>query len=243
MKYIFAALLIVSLIFIYLNRVYTGIYSKIGQPSIKSPYTQNTHILGDTSAKTQLKYIALGDSLTAGIGSHDYQSTFPFLLARKFEKNFSPVKLIILAESGAKTEDVLNSQLPKIFPGNPDYITLLVGINDIHNFTSLEKFNQDYSQIITQLITKTRAQIIVINIPLLGSGKLFNPPFKFWFDYKTKQYNKIISRIIKDKPVKYIDLYTKTKQQFWLNSVLYSSDQFHPSEQGYKLWADLINAN
>ena len=43
--------------------------------------------------------------------------------------------------------------------------------------------------------------------------------------------------------LKYIDLYTQTEELFKKNGSHYAADFFHPSTQGYKIWADLIYAD
>jgi lysophospholipase L1-like esterase len=89
------------------------------------------------------------------------------------------------------------------------------------------------------LLAKTKAQIIVINLPYLGSKDIVYPPFNFLLNFRTKQFNDIISSLAHGDRVKLIDLYNGN-QKFLQNSKFYSSDQFHPSNEGYMLWSQLI---
>jgi lysophospholipase L1-like esterase len=90
------------------------------------------------------------------------------------------------------------------------------------------------------LSTKTRAEITIINIPYIGSDQILLPPWNTILDWRMRRFNQIIAKTAKTENVKLIDLYTPTKEKFVKNSDLYSEDQFHPSDKGYRLWADII---
>lgn len=242
-KYFVFILLIIFLIFLYLNRSYAKFYDTIKEKSLVTPFTQHTLTIKNGDQQQTIKYIALGDSLSEGLGADSYQDSFPYLFAQKLsEKKQTQVNFINLAKIGATTQDLINTQLPKITNENPDYITLLIGTNDIHALTAPDIFQKNYSVILDNL-TKTKAKIIVINIPYLGSNKILLPPYSELIGYRTQQFNKIIVQLVKETGVQYVDLYSQTKQAFESNIMLYSSDGFHPSSQGYRLWANIINAD
>lgn len=242
----FSSLLILVIIFLivgYLYFAYARIYNYIGEKKLSNPITPKTYLLGNTKSKVIIKYVALGDSLTAGVGSSNDNNTFPFIIAQKLVRNNNEVLLINLGEPGATTVEVISRQLSQAIKENPDYITLLIGINDMHNFQSLSRFQINFQFIVSELKERTHAKITVINIPYLGSDMLIYPPYNFIFELRTKQFNEIINKISLEKNVKYVDLYSQTNQLFKKNNRLYSSDQFHPSSEGYKLWGELINAD
>ena len=227
----------------YLNRSYAYIYNHIAKMHLTSPYQQQTYSLKSQQPNVKtIKYVALGDSLTAGVGSLDYQKTFPYLLAQNLAQK-NNVDLINLAVPGAKTQDLIDSQINQAIKLQPDYITLLIGINDIHGLISAKKFETNFSEIINQLAEKTKAKIIVINLPYLGGKNLIFPPYDYYFKQKTEQFNKIIKTQAENKSVCQIDLFSQTNDLFSKNIQLYSTDFFHPSAKGYQLWANIIYAN
>ena len=181
-------------------------------------------------------FISLGDSLTAGIGATEYKNTVPYLLAQKLSKDKS-VTLLNLAQSGADSSDVLSSQVPKVLAKSPDLITLMIGTNDVHNFVKVEDFESNLVNILTEL-KKTKARIIVINIPYLASKKTGLFPLDIPLEIKIKQFNNVIKTVTEKLSVELIDLYTPTRH---LN--FYSEDGFHPSDEGYRKWIDYINVN
>jgi lysophospholipase L1-like esterase len=116
----------------------------------------------------------------------------------------------------------------------------MFGTNDIHNPITPWEFKLQYAKMLDELNNKTLAEITVINIPYIGSDQILLPPWNTILDWRMQQFNKIIQEVAKKRNIKVIDLYTPTKEQFISNSDLYSEDQFHPSDKGYRLWADII---
>lgn len=260
MKKFFLVLFII--LAIYLNRAYAHFYDSIQSQHLQSPNFKKVTLIknelspqyknrsfeflsndNNQGLKKTFKYVALGDSLTAGVGVKNYQETLPYLISKNLEKNNSNISLINLAKSGATTRNVIESQLPAAIAENPDFITVFIGVNDIHGLISQEEFKNNYVKIISKLSSGTSARIVIINLPYLGSNKLAYFPYNYLLDLRTKQFNFIIESIAQRYSVRQVDLYNKSRNVFAENPMLYSEDQFHPSFEGYKLWAEQIDAN
>ncbi|MFA6995380.1 MAG: SGNH/GDSL hydrolase family protein [Patescibacteria group bacterium] len=193
--------------------------------------------------KEPIVYVALGDSLTAGVGLSNYNDSFPYLLARRFGKSDQAVTLKDRATPGTKTEDLLDKLLPLAIKDGPDIVTVLIGINDIHGIISADNFKNNYDRILSRLTKETSAKIYVINLPFIGADTLVLPPYNYLLDARTKEFNKIIKQLANKYSVSYIDLYTPTVALFKTSGAHYSVDLFHPSATGYKIWADIIYDN
>ncbi len=249
---LFIILLILTTSVVYLNRAYAYIYQEIHNANLKTPEKSQTYTISNNISKTNLVYIAMGDSLTAGAGTENYQQTYPYLIAKNLAQNNS-ITLKNLSELGYKSIDVKNFFLPQAVASNPNVATLLIGVNDIHNFVSKSEFQKNYEEIIKQLTTKTSAKIYLINIPYIGANTLILPPWNYYFDFKTNQFNKIIKNLATKYNLSYIDLYSPAKEEFnhptgdlpkgEKSNSYYSKDLFHPSATGYALWANIIYAN
>lgn len=239
-----AILIIILAIIVYFNRTYSYIYNHIDKMALKNPDRSHFHtVINNETASSSLVYVALGDSLTAGVGANSYDETYPHLLAHYFAGNDFSVNMKVRAVPGAKTGDLLNGLLPAAINDNPDIVTLLIGVNDIHGQISVEDFEVNYDKILSRLTQETRAKIYIINVPYIGADNLLLPPYNYLFDRRTKQYNEVVYRLAVKYNLKYIDLYTQTEELFKKNGSHYAADFFHPSTQGYKIWADLIYAD
>lgn len=229
-------------ILLYLNRAYGFYYDSFKNVHLPLQMKTSQEFQKSTDKQVPIKYVAIGDSFSAGVGANRIDDNFTQIFAEKLSKGNNLV-FTNLAVPGSKTADVLKNQVANAISLQPDFITLLVGINDVHDFVSEKDFTKNYSQILSKLKQNTKAKIIVLNIPLLGSSKILLFPYNFLLDIDTKRYNKLISDSASAEGVQIVDLYSKTKEAFKNDSSLYSSDQFHPSSKGYQLWSTLLNEN
>jgi len=237
-------ILMVFAVLTYFNRSYAHIYNHINKSALTTPdRTLSYLVVNNQTASSSLTYVALGDSLTSGVGVDNYNESYPYLLTQYFSGNDKQVTLKDRAVQGAKTKDVLAGLLPGAIRDNPDIVTVLIGVNDIHGGISRVDFQKNYDSILQQLTAGTKADIYVISIPFIGADNLILPPYNYTFDLKTKRFNNIIKELAIKYQVKYIDLYTQTEELFKTNGSHYAVDFFHPSAQGYKIWADLIYAD
>jgi lysophospholipase L1-like esterase len=199
--------------------------------------------LENPQCEGSVKYVALGDSLSAGVGALDIKETFVYLYAQNLLRTYEKVNILNLAWPGDSTSEVIQNQLPAAIKEDPDYVTLMIGTNDVHNKRIISDFREKYKFILNELLTKTDAKIVVINIAYLGSSKLVLPPFSWLLNFRTKQFNDIIAGLANSDRIRLVDLYSAT---YWIseqNPKYYSSDLFHPSESGYEIWGQVINAH
>ena len=210
---------------------------------MQSPYSQARFLLDNPNMQGEVKYVALGDSLTAGVGSNDEKSTFVYQAGLKLSSQFGTVAVINLGQPGATSEDVILNQLPVAIQEQPTYVTLLIGINDVHNKVRVEDYQKRMTFIVDRLLTRTGASITLINLPYLGSADAVPFPLSIALDARTKQFNKVIAEVGTRDRIKLIDLYTPSLKPFKTNLDYYASDHFHPSGEGYLFWGTIINAD
>ena len=240
-----AVFLIVSIVLAggYLVLTYANFYNNIGEKNLQSPFNQNIFTLVNPQKEGIVKYVALGDSLTAGVGSDDIKLTLVYQMALNLSKQFGRVDVVNLAQPGATSEDLIVDQLAVAINEKPDHVTLLIGINDIHNKVRVTDYKNRLSYTLDELLTKTSAQIILINLPYLGASDVIPFPFSNILDARTKQFNKVIEELGHNDRIKLIDLYIPSRQPFSENLSYYASDHFHPSSEGYMFWGKVINAD
>lgn len=231
---------------LYLNLAYSRIYNKIqgtGLNPVKEFVTYNFNFKTNNEIRGSLfKYVALGDSLTYGVGTNNYNESYPYLVAENIaqKNNNQDLTLYNYSWPGDKSSDLIKKFLDSTIAEQPNIITILIGVNDIHNQVSASVFKANYDLILSRLTLETRAKIYVISVPYIGSNKLILPPYNFYFDYKTKQFNKIIYDLAGKYEVNYLDLYSPTVSLFKKSGDHYSADLFHPSASGYALWGQII---
>ena len=236
-KIIYYPLIVLVFLAFYLYVANGFIYYRIGQGGLVMPPRQNSYTMGEGK---EIKYIALGDSLTSGVGADKYEESYPYLLAQKMTESGLTVTSRNFSEPGYKTYDLINIFLDSAVVSQPDVVTILIGVNDIHNHVSKEEFKKNYEYILGRLTKETKAKINLINIPLIGSDTVLYPPYDYYFNRETNNFNDVIKELAKNHNANYIDLNTPTKNLLKTDGLHYSVDSFHPSALGYKLWAQII---
>ncbi len=225
----------------YLLLAHHYIYREIGRAGLPASDTQGTYdFSANSDSSGQLVYSALGDSLTAGVGTLSYEESYPYLIAQKLTATGNAVTLNNRSYPGARTADIVKDLLPAAIADDPDIVTILAGVNDIHGFVSRSDFRNNYQAIISALKKRTHARIYAVGIPLIGSDSLLLPPYNYYFKSETVAFNRIIADLAESNNIDYIDLYTPTVDQLRPDGPLLAADRFHPSAAGYALWADII---
>lgn len=182
-----------------------------------------------------------GDSITdAGRDRRNYHnmgSGYPKFAAEKIAAAFPELnpEFINLAISGSRTHEVFDRLYPDTIAFSPDYIFLMIGINDIwHRYggnriaTTDEQIEVNFRSILTELRAKTHARIIVLAPYLL--------------DYPGReQMKEDLARVLpvmRDLAERYADVYVPLDQQFeeamktQPEPLYYSRDGVHPNENG-----------
>jgi lysophospholipase L1-like esterase len=187
-----------------------------------------------------LRFVVLGDSTSAGIGSGGAADAYPTLLAKRLaEDTGRRVDLTVLGISGARTADVLSEQIPKVAELRPDVVFVGIGANDVTHLTPLDDIKKDMSAILAELAT-TEAEIAVAGAPDMRVYAWHQPLRQITY-LRGLQVADAIEEVAHDKDVAVVELQEQTGHFFAEEpEAHFSEDEFHPSALGYKRWADAI---
>lgn len=162
--------------------------------------------------------IALGDSLTAGLGV-DLEKSYPALLQQKLKEDGYHFRVVNGGVSGETTSGTL-SRLDWMLGQNPDIVILETGANDGLRGIDISLIDKNLRDIILKLQTR---EVITV---LAGMKMVQN----MGEDYSGK-FNMVYSDIAHDTGAIYMP--------FFLEGVatvpdLNSVDGIHPNEEGYR---------
>lgn len=175
--------------------------------------------------KGDITYLALGDSAAQGIGASNPMRGYVGLIAHEIEKKTGKsVRIVNTSKTGAKMDDYLKDQAPRVAALNADIVTIEIGANDIARFDAT-KYRAKFKEVLKTLPEGT----FVSNMPLFNSrpGSTAN----------AKQASNIIEQELRDYPALiYVDLQAETEQK---QSIFgFAPDLFHPNNLSYKNWAN-----
>lgn len=184
MKYVIQTLLVLIVALV----VYAGLSSGIpkAQPILKATADTRTVVEGQ---KEKLHYVAIGDSLTEGIGDQTSRGGFVPLLANDLQERYklTTIEIDNFGVAGERSDQILKrikkEQIQKNLK-SADFVTLTVGGNDLmkviqDNFfgLSIKSFNrprEKYQKRVAAIIDEVREDNPEVPIYVLG---IYNPFF------------------------------------------------------------------
>ena len=107
-------------------------------------------LLAGCGSGPSIRYLALGDSFTAGTGSLPAQA-FPVRLTAALRARGHAIELENVAVNGSTSADVLGLQVPALASFHPTWITLAVGANDIVRGVEPEAFRRNVQAIVAAI--------------------------------------------------------------------------------------------
>lgn len=227
-----------------IDKYYAGKPSKVGSVKTASKKAEN---------KKSLNIIALGDSLTKGLGDETGRGYVGDLADQVKKRTKQHVSLLNLGISG-QTSDQLRKQVqqPEVKRqiSNADMVLITIGGNDLfrggkglvdyktENILAIEK---KYLDNLRFIFTEVRQANANVNVFLVG---LYNPFINLTSGKETskvvRQWNYDSAEACADFP-KIVFVPTFDLFELRVNDYLYS-DKFHPNSKGYRLIAERVAA-
>ncbi len=177
----------------------------------------------------------LGDSTAYGIGITDTADGVAGRVAA--ERN---ERVVMLGVSGATLSDVVERQLPDVAASDPDIVYLSVGANDTTHLTRRPAFEEGYRRLLAGL--PAGVPVVVLGIPDFGSPPRLPQPLRAIAGFRARQLDRVVRRVVADRPgTTYVDIAGPTGPPFRRDPDRYFSDDgYHPSADGYELWAKAV---
>lgn len=176
--------------------------------------------------KSELVYVAFGDSAAQGVGASRPEKGYVGLIAHELSaKNKEPIQVINLSKSGARIRDVLDTQLPhyqKLDLGSKQVITIEIGANDIVSFDA-KKFEVEMDE----LMTKLPPTAVMSDLPSFKGSRLNK------LEPRVVEANQIMDKLANKHGRQLARLHQKVEQNKGWRT--FSADIFHPSNYGYKV--------
>lgn len=188
----------------------------------------------------ELTFVVLGDSTAAGVGASEPGNAYPQLLARRLADDGYRVDLQVFGASGARVADVRSEQLEKTIEADPDLVFIGIGANDVTHLTPLDDIRTDVGFALDKLETETDADIVIAGAPDMRAPAFWQP-LRWLSGWRGRQVAGAVTDAGAEAGVAVVELARETGHRFESDPDRYhSADNFHPSADGYELWANAI---
>jgi lysophospholipase L1-like esterase len=144
--------------------------------------------------------------------------------------------------TGYTTQDLIDKELPLLQQLQPDFVTILIGVNDYVQGVQADTFtkNLDYIITIVQKQLPLAANVALVTIPDYGkmpTGARFGTPQES--ETGIKAFNTIIKRAGAKYNLPVADIFA-VSQKVSLDPSLIAVDGLHPSAKQYTDCTDII---
>ncbi|HVE99178.1 MAG TPA: SGNH/GDSL hydrolase family protein [Mycobacteriales bacterium] len=200
------------------------------------------HVSGTFGAGsgTPLRLAVLGDSTAAGLGVRDAQDTVGARLARELSAALGrPVEVDGLGVSGARSAD-LDPQVSRALLHRPDVAVVLIGPNDATHLTSLGAVEDGVRGAVRRL-RAAGVEVVVGSCADMGSATAFHQPLRLVAAWRGRAVGSAARSTAVAEGAAVVDIGAETGPAFRAEPDRYlSEDEFHPSAEGYGLWAEAL---
>jgi lysophospholipase L1-like esterase len=178
-----------------------------------------------------LRYVALGDSLSEGVGDpvgNGWRGWAALLAGGLSEPS---ADFTNLAVSGAQTRDVLESQLPAALALRPQVASVVVGVNDTLRGTyDIEKIAERLDKVYASF---TRQGTAVLTACLPDPGTMLGLPGVLGNPLARRQ--RAVNTVVHTLSERYGAVHLHAVDDDWINDrSMWSSDRLHPGERGHR---------
>lgn len=150
----------------------------------------------------------------------------------EWQEYFPDKKVVVLGYIGEDTKGMLR-RVETIQSVHPEKVFLMAGINGLKNQT-MEDFERWYGCLVDSVCRAVpESDIYVQSILPVSATSAFGPNDKIVWA------NKIVSRLAKERNLKYIDLHGLFVVNEQLNEIL-TTDGVHLNRDAYMIWVDAI---
>ncbi|MBS0012225.1 MAG: SGNH/GDSL hydrolase family protein [Bacteroidales bacterium] len=194
------------------------------------------------SQKTELTYLALGDSYTIG-ESVDASMRWPVQLVERLRGDSVMIAdAQIIARTGWTTDELMKG----IDAANPGYdydlVSLLIGVNNQYRGRDIDNFRIELAQLMDIAIERAgnmKTNVIVLSIPDWGVMPFAAGRDRDEIAARIDAFNNVVREESSKAGLKFFDI-TGISRQAATDNSLHAGDGLHPSGLMYTLWVDTV---
>ena len=191
----------------------------------------------------RIRYAVVGDSYSCGEGASPKES-WPALLTQHLKAQGLQVDLVSNPSvTGWTTKDAINRELPKFVNSNPNFATLLIGVNDWVQGIDETTFRNRFSYLLDQMLAvlPNKKHLLVVTIPDFGVTPT-GPKYSRGRNIHEgiMQFNQIVTEEARKRGLSVVDIFPLSKKM-GKDKSLVAKDGLHPSAKAYAEWEKIIS--
>lgn len=188
------------------------------------------------------RFLPLGDSYTICEGA-DISDSWPSLLTKNIQKTYLDFEIIgNPAVSGWTTQDLIYKELPVFDSFKPNFVTLLIGVNDWVQEVPISKFKTNFEYIINHVLyhLNSERKLLLITIPDFSAapdGEKYSKGRNI--SKGINEFNEQVFQLANSYKLEVADIF-EASQMMRFDSTLVAKDNLHGSAKMYAIWEEII---
>lgn len=196
------------------------------------------------SAAPQLRLVLLGDSAAIGVGVEWLSETVGGQLARMLAEGTPDtgprhVLLSSVGVAGSRSSDLATQVARALLGDRPDVAVVLIGANDATGLRVPEESAEHLGTAVRRL-RDAGVEVVVGTCPDLGATRAIAPPLRQIAGLIGRRVAKAQARAVTEAGGVVVDLGQETGAVFRADAGTLCYDGFHPSADGYRVWAHAL---
>lgn len=184
----------------------------------------------------KFRLLVLGDSIGTGVGATCFENSAAGRLACNLAKKYR-ILLTNASINGSKVKSLLKAKIPK---EKQSLTAIFISSNDVIRFTKLSEFKGNSIRLLEKISTSSK-KLMIIGPANVGLAKFLPLPLRIVYLLRGPKYaNALKEASAKFKNVIYINSLKPAKSLGRYKQNYYSSDMFHPNDEGHKFWFEMI---
>ncbi|GAA4436326.1 SGNH/GDSL hydrolase family protein [Phytohabitans houttuyneae] len=191
-----------------------------------------------------LRLVLMGDSSSMGVGVEQLADTVGGQLATMLAEGTPAlpprhVQLSSVGVSGSRSTDLATQVARALLGGRPDVAVILIGANDA---TTLRRPTESaaYLGAAVRRLRDAGVEVVVGTCPDLGAVRAIAPPLRQVTGWLGRRMGRAQAKAVRAAGGTVVDLAGETGAVFRADAGTLCYDGFHPSADGYRVWAHAL---
>lgn len=218
-----------------------ALWSSCAIHSDTEPEDINEDSIPQQENKSDISYLALGDSYTIGQNVEEHERFPVQLMKRLNESDVNVGTPTIIARTGWTTDELAKGIEDANLTGSYNLVTLLIGVNNQYRGRDTAEYRLQFRELLNKAVgfaNGIEKKVIVISIPDYGATP-FGISDAQRIGAEIDIFNKINKQETDLKKANYVYI-TSISRVAKNDRTLIASDGLHPSGKMYSMWVDAI---
>jgi lysophospholipase L1-like esterase len=189
-----------------------------------------------------LRYVALGDSYTIGTATRRPAERWPEQLVAALAAGPRPLQLVAnLGVNGYTSGDVIRDELPVLDGLEPEFVSLLIGVNDVVRGVPVGTYRANAAAILDDVAGRVgRDRVVTVSTPdytVTAQGASYGDPAIQ--AAAIRRNNDELEGLAAARGIAFVDIHDLSLRAA-TDRALVADDGLHPSGAQYALWVGRI---